>query len=172
MARRPLLAMSVLAALLAGCGFRPLYGDYAGDNVQKGFDQIIVSPVDDRGQQYVYNALRYSIAARTTQSRASGTPYQLNFQAVYNVQSLIITRAEVATRFNVMLDVQYQLIERASGNVMTAGKVTSFAPYNVTQADFANLTAERDARERAARDASEQIRTRLALYFERAIPSE
>ena len=39
--------------------------------------------------------------------------------------------------------------------------------YNVTQADYANLVSEKNARERALRDVAEQIRLRLGNYFDR-----
>ena len=42
----------------------------------------------------------------------------------------------------------------------------AIAPYNVVDSQFATLSAERDAQERAAREVGEDIRTRLGLYFE------
>jgi len=40
--------------------------------------------------------------------------------------------------------------------------------FNVVDSEFATLSAERDAEERAARDLSGEVVTRLALYFQRS----
>src|SRR3546814_21032965 len=54
-----------------------------------------------------------------------------------------------------------------SGRPVSSVSSTSQASFNQTTNDYANLISERDARDRAMRDAAEQIRIRLANYFDR-----
>ena len=50
--------------------------------------------------------------------------------------------------------------------MLATGTVTTLESYNVLRQEFGNLSAEADARLRAARDLADQMRIRLALYFE------
>jgi len=45
--------------------------------------------------------------------------------------------------------------------------VRTISAYNVVQSEFATLSAERDAEDRAARDMGREISTRLAIFFQR-----
>lgn len=151
---------------LAGCGFRPLYAAWPGANTQNAFATIAIVSPEDRGDQLVFSALRNTIEAREARGDLP-TQFDLSYFPREQLLPLITNRTDTVLRYSLNLSVEYRLTERASGRVLNQGTVSSYAPYNVSRADFANLTAERDARERAARDAAEQIRTRLALYFER-----
>jgi LPS-assembly lipoprotein len=56
-------------------------------------------------------------------------------------------------------------VERSSGNVVNDGKTFSQASFDVIRQPFADLQAETNATERAVREVSADIRTRLAAYF-------
>jgi LPS-assembly lipoprotein len=63
--------------------------------------------------------------------------------------------------------VTFSLIDRAAERVIYEGRARSVAAYNVVAADYATLTAERDAQARAARLVSREIETSLAVFFNR-----
>ena len=48
-----------------------------------------------------------------------------------------------------------------------SGQSNSVNSYNIVDSQFATFISERDARERALRELSEDIRLRLATYFAR-----
>ena len=74
---------------------------------------------------------------------------------------------EVATRARLTLSASFQLIEDESGDVVASGQVRSVNSYNISDSEFARVASENDATERAAREVSEEIRTRLSLFFNR-----
>ena len=62
------------------------------------------------------------------------------------------------------------LLPRESTSPVKSGDVTALSAYNVAAAPFlyATVTEERDAKNRAANDVAQRIRTELAVYLRRA----
>tara|TARA_Y100001934_G_C11974911_1_gene595845 strand:+ start:114 stop:611 length:498 start_codon:yes stop_codon:yes gene_type:complete len=160
-----LLAAIVVAVLLAGCGFRPLYGT-AGENRQVAAQlaQIRIQTIPDRTGQKLRNFLLDRL-------NPNGQPAQPLYylQVTINVSrtDLGIERDETATRALLMMTANYQLIDRARKVVLVEGSTQSTNSFNIVASDFATLSAETDATERATREVSDDIKTRLALYFTR-----
>ncbi len=100
-----------------------------------------------------------------------GTPerpaYVLDYRITESVGSVFVTRNDEITRNNLQLSVSAYLRNYETGLPVVSFSVSSQASYNLTVADYANLISEKNARERALRDAAEQIRIRLANYFGR-----
>ena len=59
--------------------------------------------------------------------------------------------------------------DAATRQELNAGTARSTAAFNVVRADFANVIADRDAEDRAARVVAEEIVTRLSVYFARRV---
>ena len=53
------------------------------------------------------------------------------------------------------------------GKVLTSGQARAVNSYNVVASDVATRAGEEDARDSALRRLAEEIRTRLAIYFQR-----
>ena len=159
-----------LFLLLAACGFQPLYGERGGrDQALVEMASIAVGPIADRLGQIVRNELRDRL-----------TPRGVPISPLYRLAVFVNTRREAVafnddesvTRFNFTLNARYVLTEVASGQVIVSGSTRSVAAYNVVLSEFANLAAENDAKARAARDISEEIRTRLGVYFSQRIDEQ
>jgi hypothetical protein len=56
-------------------------------------------------------------------------------------------------------------MDKSTGAVVNRGTTFARASYDVIRQPFADLQAQTDATQRAAREASADIRTRLAAYF-------
>lgn len=149
--------------VLAGCGFRPLYGSNDGKVVPE-FSQVAIAQPDDRGEQLLRNRLLDILTPKGSPDRPR---YLLNYQITDSVGSVFVTRAEEITRSNLSFTLYATLHDYESGNVVYSAYTISQASFNQTTNDYANLISERDARDRAMRDAAEQLRIRLANYFDR-----
>ncbi len=68
-------------------------------------------------------------------------------------------------RIRLRLAVTYQLIETASGSEVNSGKTFSAVSYDVIREPVADLQAESNAANRAAREVAADIHTRLAAYM-------
>lgn len=160
-----MLAVSLLlAGVVAGCGFRPLYKQTGNTGTVQEFSQISIAQPEDRPSQQLRN---YLLDSLTPYGQPDRPLYRLEYRLIETVGSVFVTRTEEITRNNLQLSASVYLRDYQTGTVLTSLSTTSQASYNVTQADYANLVSEKNARERALRDIAEQIRLRLGNYFDR-----
>ncbi len=162
--RASLLSLSSLfmaAWLLSACGFSPVYQD-AGNKgtVAKALADVEIAPATSRTAQLVRNALLQSLA---TPSQDGAFRLEMNFDE--QQVDLAIQLDDSVTRRNLILRGSFVLRDTGNNKVAFQGHGRSYAAYNLVQSDYANLIAERDARQRAARDLAYQIRTRLLTHF-------
>lgn len=161
---RPLFGILLMAGLLSGCGFRPLYKQTGNTDTVKDFSQISIAQPEDRPSQQLRN---YLLDTLTPHGQPDRPLYRLEYRLTESLGSVFVTRTEEVTRSNLQLSASVYLRDYQTGESLTSISATSQASYNVTQADYANLVSEKNARERALRDVAEQIRLRLGNYFDR-----
>lgn len=160
-----LLSSVVCLLILSGCGFQPLYGDRgAAAGVARQLGGIEVGRIERRSGQQLRNHLIDAFSAR---GGGEAKPYRLEVALTEAKQGLAIRQDEAVTRYNYRLFGAFRLIRSKDQLLMFEDTARSSAAYNVVQSEFATLSAERDAEARAARDLSDDIATRLALYFQR-----
>jgi LPS-assembly lipoprotein len=161
-----LVAMALVAALpaLSGCGFRPLYGD-AGQRGSTGANlaDIQISPIANRSGQMLRNTL---LDRLTPQGTPRGARWRLDVALASSSEGVGILQNETVTRVNYRLDASFQLVEVTTGKPVLVRSARSIASYNVPTSEFANVVASRDAEARAIEDIADEIRTRLAIYFD------
>ena len=149
--------------LMAACGFQPLYverNDSTG--TRDALSKISINSIPDRLGQQVHNFLLDRISPL-------GKPelplYSLNVKIGLSRQDLGVSRNDTATRAKLILSANYVLVDRKNGKQLFQGNTQSVNSFTIVNSDFANLSAENDALSRAAREVSDSIRLRLALYF-------
>ena len=170
--RRPFLTRSWamtavlgLSLILGACGYRPLYGQQSGtsgsSNTVAALAQIDVKPIENRSGQKMRTALQ----RRLSPKGRSSSLYYLSVELSEGISDLAIDRTAFATRANLSLTAQYQLIRNADGLKMNVGSLTAVSSYNVLTSDFATHAAQTDARSRAIETLAEDIHAHLAIYF-------
>lgn len=147
------------AATAAACGFQPLYGKSGGGDVTV-LSAIQVDQIPDRAGQKLRNLLLERLSPKGQTRQAI---YTLKVKLTESKRELAIRKDETATRANLVITANFQLIDKRKAQRGTFTGVTSSTnSYNVLQSDFATLSAERDARDRALRTIAEEIRLRVA----------
>ncbi len=154
----------LVAAALAGCGFKPLYRQNGPGEAVPQFTQISIAQPEDRISQQLRNHLLDMV---TPQGSPERPLYILDYRITESVGSVFVTRSDEITRNNLQISVSTFLRDYQTGSPLASFSISSQASYNLTVADYSNLISEKNARERALRDAAEQIRIRLANYFGR-----
>ncbi|WP_181705107.1 LPS assembly lipoprotein LptE [Chthonobacter rhizosphaerae] len=159
--------VAIAAALvLPGCQVRPLYATApAGSPVVADLTAIGVEPLKDRLGQSLVNELIFALrgGAALTDPR-----YRLRLIVTSRRSELGIQEFEDVPRSNLIaVTASYTLTETITGRVVTTGTTYTTASYDFSSQRFANLRAERDAEDRAAKAAAEDIRTRLATVLAR-----
>ena len=162
-----LAAAGSVAALAAACGFRPLYGRRESDGSATVDDlaEIYIAPVPDRPGQQFTNLLRDRINPRGVPARAR---YRLEVILTESITEVALRRDETATRANLRMTANYVLVSRVDDSVVLRGRSFSVNSYNILESQFATQVSADDARERGIRELTDDIRTRLAVYFSRA----
>ena len=159
-------ALLAAAALgLAGCGVQPLYGTTAGGSrLGAVMESVEVAPVPGRVGQKVRNELNF---ATTGGSDGAPKAYKLNIVVKESIIKELVKVSGEAEGEVVELSATFKLTDR-SGNVVLQGKAVSRAAYQRFEQIFANVRAQYDAEDRAARTVAETIRVRIAAYLQQS----
>lgn len=156
------LASLVSLALLGACGFQPLYGKHAAGSAPEEFAKIRVLPIKDRIGQMLRNHL---LTALNPRGRSGNSQYRLETRVTESSSSLGVRKTGFATRANLKVTADFSLRGRGGGKVLFKRISTITVSYNILDSDFATLSAKKDARARAVREISEDMRVRLGAYF-------
>ncbi len=146
---------------LQACGFQPLYGNSSGAAVTQTLAAIQIGLIRDRTGQLLRNELLDRMNPRALQP----TPlYSLNVELTESKQSLAVRRDDTATLANLVMSASY-ILTATDGTEVLSGSVRSFNSYDISSSDFATLSAEADARARAARDLADDITIRIGVFL-------
>ncbi len=155
--------LGITALGLGGCGFEPLYGRRNRPAIAR-LTAIKIDRLPDR----IGQVLRNDLLTRMSPAGERARPlYRLRVTISRSSSALAIQPDDSITRYNLRLTARFRLYEIATGRLLYKDATTAVGSYNAVKSDFANLSAERDTATRAARAASQEITTLLALYFSR-----
>lgn len=149
------LALVVGLLFAAGCGFTPVYGPGGSAEALRG--QIdIDAPRDISGFALVRHL-------ETRLGLTDAPTYRLKAEIRLEEDELGITTGQEITRYEVLGQVRFAVIDLATGDEVTKGVVENFTSYSATDTAFATRSAQRDARERLMVLLADQIVARLLL---------
>ena len=149
------------AAALAGCGFRPLHSRDAGGSAAR-LAEIRIAPIADRIGQQLHNLLLDKL---TPMGPPPAARYVLRVRLSESLQNLAIRKDDVATRANLVMRASFTLVRARDDAALMSASAISANSYNILRQQFATLSAEDDARARAVREISDEIRARIAIYL-------
>ena len=150
--RRNILAAG-LVALLASCGFTPVYGPNGDAQDLRG--SILVDAPDNRNEFTFVSRLEERLG------RAQSAPYTLSYVLTTREDGVGITPAQETTRFNLFGTARYRVNLRGTDQVLTQGTVENFTGYSATSLIVSTQTVTRDAHERLMVILADQVTARL-----------
>ena len=152
------------AVALPACGFKPLYGRSETQALSPvdHMAAIRIAPLADRIGQQMHNLLRDRL---NPYGQPRDPVYRLDVAISEARQELGIRKDETATRANLILSASFTLRELESERVLLQGRTSSVNSFNILTNQFATDFSEADARGRALRELSDNIRVRLGIYF-------
>jgi len=167
------VALALMAGIaLAGCTVQPLYAPHprAGAVQSPALASIYIEPVNERVGQELRNRLIFLL------SNGSGQPANPAYNLVLNVRSASRNAAVVQvtssdgepTSRTITVTASYNLTRSDDGTPVSGRRTIASASYDVSLQEFANTRAARDAEDRAAREAAEQLRALIAADLKRA----
>jgi LPS-assembly lipoprotein len=158
----------VLSTALAGCQVRPLYSagvaTFSSDP-STGITSVSINEVSNRYGQEVRNQLIFAL------SGGAGEPANPAYRLELGITKRIIEAAETQTQATgenqptaggVVLTSNYVLSDAASGTPVASGSRSVTASFDRSRQQFAQVRAERDAENRAARELAEVLKLVIA----------
>ena len=156
------LFASLALLLLSACGFQPMYATSATGGPAIG--PVEVAQIDGKAGHVLRTELDRILAV---ERRAGEEPMLLQITLLEQVTTLGIRRDESATRAELRLIANYVLTPPNNGRVMR-GSVFTVVNYDIPTAAFGEISAQDDARERAAETMAQRFRAELALRMAQA----
>jgi LPS-assembly lipoprotein len=148
------------ALLLAGCGFQPLYAP--GPVGAPVLGSISVTQIEGK----TGHELKTALDRLFSPERGTTEPKTLEIKLIENLAGVGYRIDDTASRVDMDVRATYVLRDPA-GKELAKGELRTLAPYDVPASAYGEITAQNDARERAAEDLAERIRIDLALKLNR-----
>ena len=165
-------ATALLAALLVtACTVQPLYAPppAPGASAQAPLSSIFIEPVNDRVGLVLRNHLIFLLNGGKGQP--TDPVYTANLTVTSTTRSAFVTqvagRDGEPTSQTVTVTAKYGLRKTADNDLVASRQATASASFDVSLQEFANVRALRDAENRAAKEAAEQLRGLLAADLSR-----
>ncbi len=162
-----LAAPGAAALFLSGCGFRPLYGAKSLGSVDSELALIKIGIISERTGQQLHN---YLLDRLNRKGRPENPLYLLSADVKIETVRQAFEPDETATRAKLVFTASFRLQEIATEEILLTNWARSVNSYNIVTSAISTRSAELDAIDRAAREVSEEIRSLLALYFQRRAP--
>jgi LPS-assembly lipoprotein len=159
--RRRLFVFATLAAL-AGCGFQPMYAERATGSVNDDLQAVRIAPLPQRSGQILHNYLRDDI---NPYGQPATPAYELRIGLAETTDDSGIRRDETASREIITMRAAFELVDLRADAVVFQGQARTSTAYNILDDRFASIISADDARDRALRELSADIKLRLAAYF-------
>ena len=147
------LALAALLAMLAGCGFTPVYGP---NGAAVGLRNAVRATGPDTDLAFAFvRELEERLG------RPSETRYDLDYVIATSEEGLAIDGSNNITRFSVAGTIDWTLAPWRSETVLLRGQETAFVSYAATGSTISTLESERDAQRRLATILADRVVTRL-----------
>lgn len=157
------LFFGLALVVLTGCGFHPLHLRTSPQNAGP-LAQIRVLNIPDRIGQKFHNLL---LERLNPQGEPERPQYNLSITLQHSIEQLAVQKSAIATRANLRVTATFALRGSISRKVEVSGTKLVVAGYDIMSSDYATLIAEKDAEDRALTELADEIRTQLAVYFNR-----
>lgn len=155
----------LLVLALGACGLRPLYGtNSVGTAMADRLGTVSVGVIAERSGQILRTEL---IRTLNPNGRPAQPAYDLSVALAESQQNINIIGDLTVTRKNMVITASFVLTDRKTGQPAFSDSASEVTSFNILRDQYTTMVSERDARERALKALSEDIRTRLALYFDR-----
>ena len=144
---------AIFLTALSACGFSPVYAPGGTGDGLRG--SILVDAPDNRKAYTFVGRLEERLG------RARAAPYTMAYKIETRSEGVGITPAQETTRYNLFGTVNYTIVEKSTGAVLTSGQVENFTGYSATSLIVGTESVTRDANERLMVLMADQIVARL-----------
>ncbi len=154
--------------ILTACGFKPMHAPEAFG----GFGGSAIALKNIRVEMQANGKVDFLLAQalRTRMGDNGNAAYILKIKPELSRSNLGIGADDVASRYDLVLQSGFELIEAKTGDVVYRGDVQTVSTFGAPRDPYGTVTAQNNAEEQAADEASDRIIARLAGYQASAEP--
>jgi len=156
--------LGLVVSGLSGCGFRPLYGTSGitgSAEVVEELSRIDIRPIPDRRGMALRQVLREKLHINR---QPNDTLYDLQVQLFVRTQELGVRKDSTTSRANLILTARFYLWRGRKR--LLVDSVQSIVSFNILDDQYATIASESDAEDRALQAIAEEMKTRLAVFFD------
>ena len=161
MMKKTILAATAL--FLSACGFQPMHSasTLPDSPSLKNVKVELIEPelVNQREAGYY---LQQHLFDRLGQNDG---PHILKVSPTARRRPYGLTSNDVASRFDYILTVEYELVNSGNGKTMNKGKISATTTFGSSRDPYARISSEKSAADQVARDAADRIIVRLASFY-------
>ena len=160
-----LACIAVIATLLHGCGFSPLYGKTAATQGGSVFNSIAISNIPDH---YGVTLRNHLLDVFYTTGKPQNPAYDLKVFAIKkSVTSLGVRRDATSTRGQMEMTVDIDLVDSKTGKSAFTRTISASGDFDKLNNQYATLVNEQSVTDNLLQDLGDSIKTEVALYFAR-----
>ena len=155
----------ILALVLTGCGFHPLYGSRNGirdTQNQEKFALVHISPIEDHSGLILRNALEDRMHP---DSGATDPKYRLQVMLQQTNKGINYQKNATASAGEITMTATWQLLDFQTGQRLAYGKFNSVDSVNYLGPRYASVASDQDAQNRSLNDIADMITDRIAVYL-------
>jgi len=151
------------AVLLSACGFTPMHGTSRTAAPLANMDielKKASNVIDNQAGFLVVQRLRDRVGRRS-----DAAPYRLEITPIYSRSGFGITGAEIASRYDIRVTAQWDLIDTKTGNSLKTGRNVSTVTFGAPEGPYGVITADNVGIEQSAKETADKVIIELAQYF-------
>jgi LPS-assembly lipoprotein len=146
---------------LTACGFKPMHAPETFGGKSYNYSDIAVATTSEEKIDFL---LKQSLRDRFGEN--VDTDYVLNISPKLSRRGLGIGDDDVASRYDLSMTANFELVERKSGDVVFKDRVRAVSTYAAPRDPYGAVSAQNNATEQVASETADRIIIRLAGYFE------
>ncbi|AZL16060.1 hypothetical protein [Rickettsiales endosymbiont of Stachyamoeba lipophora] len=160
------LLLSIIVLSVTSCGFKPLYAKNQ-TNMDQDYAcllaQIELLEPATQEAQAVYVPLHDMLCNYC--NRDVTNKYRLNFHVAKYTKPVLVFRTGDATRRNVVIKVDFTLIDLVTHEILLKGVVRNSSGYNTLDSPFTEFISLTDAIHNTSKQNAQDIMFRINNYF-------
>ena len=151
------------ALMLSACGFKPVHST-ANTVKEPAFKSLKIEMLDP--DRLVHKEAGYYLQQHLYDRIGQNAgPHVLKLSSKSNRRPYGLASNDVASRFDLVLNVTYELVDSKTGERLHNGSVRSISTFGSGRDPYALISAEKNATDQAAREAADRLLLRLASYY-------
>jgi len=166
----------ISAALLSGCGFKPMYGQFSdgkGDLRDLMANIRVTSITEQDRPSRIGQVIRNNLLDRLTPfGETKSAEYLLKVTFLIEEHGYGIRKSDSVTLQNLKLITSFQLEDMATSKVVLDSAVRALVTYDLAQSDYSNMIARNAALKRLSEEVANQLATRIGAFFSKAAAKE